>query len=277
MLIRHQHGLGPWALPWWACSHVWTPSSWKAQNCMHYLRWGCSNVEYTGTISSFDLSDTLGLIHARVQLAFLATRHTVTLHIVYNQPKLLDHFFAGLESGLSSQYYMYILDYTIPDAESAFILVKFLTVGDSQHYNLPQFFCKASLPSRESGGLHILVLPASLLKVHSAASSRSLIKTSKRTGTKMEPWEPWKLATIQKLLHLLQLFVLDLSTNCSPIVFVYMFSCMLNILSRRILWETVSKAEYFFSAIISDWLFGVLNKCLDFFHIVKGCHVYTYT
>jgi len=56
--------------------------------------------------------------------------------------------------------------------------------------------------------------------VCSTPVSRSLIKSWKRTGPKMEPWGT-PLVFYQKLPNLLKLFEPDPSANCSPVLFYH--------------------------------------------------------
>lgn len=101
--------------------------------------------------------------------------------------------------------------------------------------------CFLSLSKKKKVGKKKTLCPNFTAVVSPA--SRSFMKTLKITGPIMEPWgtplvtghQPdvtpfavtlWAWPTIQLFTHLI----------------VYLSSCMLDILSRRILWETVSKA-----------------------------------
>lgn len=77
----------------------------EAKNCTQCSRWGCTNAEYTGTITYFGWLAILCLMHPMIPLAFLVTK---TLTCTLPSPKTTRSLSAGLcSSPLSWNVYVY--------------------------------------------------------------------------------------------------------------------------------------------------------------------------
>lgn len=98
-----------------------------------------------------------------------------------------------------------------------------------------------SLPSRESTATSHLL--ANLLNIHLIPSSRWFLKILKSTVSKIQPWTAPLVTGYQPDVTPFTKTLQD--RPISLLIFqciTDMSSCVLNILSRRILWETISNA-----------------------------------
>lgn len=66
--------------------------------------------------------------------------------------------------------------------------LNFIWLVIAQLSNLLRSLCKASLPSRKSTAPPCVVSSANLITMHLSHTSYSVIKTLKRTGSKMQPY-----------------------------------------------------------------------------------------